>query len=155
MAEATKAEEFAGAFQEHMTRTNKRVQNLVDAFVVSPADPPMSSTPKDVVWKRGKTKLFRYRRQTDYVYPVPYVMVPWLGISRTHVLDLLPGNSFIEFLVKQGYDVYLLDWGDIDEEDKDLGFDEGSLNPRHVAPTGWRGHTHHREPGKHLVAVIA
>ncbi len=87
----------------------------------------MSSTPKDVVWKRGKTKLFRYRRQTDYVYPVPYVMVPWLGISRTHVLDLLPGNSFIEFLVKQGYDVYLLDWGDIDEEDKDLGFDEGSL----------------------------
>ncbi len=125
MTESTaQAQEFARAFQEETQKTMKRYQNLVNAFAVNPSDPPMGATPKDVVWKRGKTQLFHYRPQKKDVYPVPYIIVPWLGISRTHILDMLPGNSFIEFLVKQGYDVYLVDWGEIAEEDKNLGFEE-------------------------------
>ena len=61
-------------------------------------------------------------------------MVPWLGISRPYVLDLLPGNSMIEYLVNQGHDVYLLDWGEIAAEDKGLGFEEAAfkLIPRAI-----------------------
>ena len=55
---------------------------------------------------------------------MPYIIVPWLGISRTNVLDMLPGNSYVEFMANQGHDVYLLDWGEIAEEDKDLGFED-------------------------------
>ena len=51
-------------------------------------------------------------------------MVPWLGISRPYILDMLPGHSMIEFLVQQGHEVYLLDWGEIAEEDKNLGLEE-------------------------------
>ena len=125
MTDATRqAQELTGALQEEATKTAQRVAGWAQSFVFNPADPPIGSTPRDMVWKRGKAQLFRYRRQTDRTYPVPYLIVPWLGISRPTVLDMLPGNSYIEFLVKQGFDAYLLDWGEIAEEDKDLGFEE-------------------------------
>jgi polyhydroxyalkanoate synthase len=38
-------------------------------------------------------------------------------ISRSYILDLYPGASFIERLRDAGFDVYLLDWGIPDERD--------------------------------------
>ncbi len=111
-------------FREEAERNARRLKGYYESFVASPADPPMAATPKDPVWRRGKTQLFRYRPQVANPSKVPYVMVPWLGISRSSVLDMLPGKSFIEFLVKHGHDVYLLDWGDIQEEDRNLGFED-------------------------------
>ncbi len=31
--------------------------------------------------------------------------------SRSYIMDLRPGNSFVERLLAAGFDVYLLDWG--------------------------------------------
>ena len=42
--------------------------------------------------------------------PGPLLLVYAL-IDRPFILDLIPGNSFVEYLVEQGFDVYLLDWG--------------------------------------------
>ena len=49
-------------------------------------------------------------------------------------MDLRPGHSFVEFMVKQGYDVFLLDWGVPGLEDKHLRFDDYALDyiPRAV-----------------------
>ncbi len=49
-------------------------------------------------------------------------------MNRPYILDLRPGNSFIEYMVKQGYDVYLLDWGAPGPEDKGLKFDDYVLD---------------------------
>ena len=49
-------------------------------------------------------------------------------MNKPYILDLRPGNSFIEYMVKQGYDVYLLDWGVPGLEDKDLKFDDYVLD---------------------------
>jgi polyhydroxyalkanoate synthase len=38
-------------------------------------------------------------------------------VSRSYVLDLHPGNSFVERMLGRGLDVYLLDWGVADEAD--------------------------------------
>ena len=38
-------------------------------------------------------------------------------VSRSYVLDLYPGNSAVEFLLRDGLDVFLLDWGVPDEAD--------------------------------------
>ena len=122
MADST---EFTAQFQEEAKTTVNRIQAVIDSFVVNPVDPPIAVTPNEVIWRRGKTRLLRYRPQNPTPKPLPYLIIPWLGISRPYVLDLLPGNSFIEFLVEQGHDVYLLDWGEIAEEDKGLGFEEG------------------------------
>src|ERR1019366_3869735 len=45
-------------------------------------------------------------------------------INRPEVFDLRPGSSFVEFLLGEGYDVFLVDWGVPDEEDAELGLAE-------------------------------
>src|ERR671927_381424 len=45
----------------------------------------------------------------------PPVVIVHSLVSRSYVLDLYPGNSAIAFLLAQGLDVYLLDWGVADE----------------------------------------
>ena len=130
----TQADGMPRAIQEEALKNVQRWSNWVDSFVVNPADPPTGMTPKDVVWKRGKLQLYHYHAQTEHVHPLPYFIVPWLGISRPYVLDLMPGHSMVEFLVQRGYDVYMLDWGVIAEEDKHLGFEElvGTIMPRAI-----------------------
>ena len=126
--------EFVSQFQEDMQEHLKRAQALIDSFVINPAEPPVEVTPYEVIWKRGKVRLLRYGERDQVKYRTPYLIVPWLGISRPYVLDLLPGNSMIEYLTNQGHDVFLLDWGEIAAEDKDLGFEQAVFNllPRAV-----------------------
>ena len=45
-------------------------------------------------------------------------------INRPYILDLRPGNSFVEYMLQNGYDVYLLDWGVPGPEDKQLKLDD-------------------------------
>jgi polyhydroxyalkanoate synthase len=75
----------------------------------------VGQTPKDVVWERRKTQLWRYRTG-EITQPVPIVIVYSL-ISRSYMFDLYPGHSFVEHLCDLGYDVYLLDWGVPDQAD--------------------------------------
>ncbi len=116
MVNATaQAPQYAAAMQQELWQNMERWGTWVSEFVVNPADPPMDQTPKDVVWRRGKITLYRYQQQTDVLHPYPYLIVPWLGISRPYILDMLPGHSMVEYLVQQGHDVYMLDWGEIAE----------------------------------------
>ena len=48
-------------------------------------------------------------------------------MNRPHVLDLRPGHSFVEYMLKKGYDLYLLDWGAPGPEDKNTNFDDYAL----------------------------
>ncbi len=76
--------------------------------------PQIGATPKDVVWKRHKAELWHYRGEKPPTHGPPVVIVHSL-ISRSYVLDLYPGNSAIAFLLDQGLDVLLVDWGVADE----------------------------------------
>lgn len=83
--------------------------------------PKLGATPKDVVWRRDKAQLWRYR--SDAVrYAQPLLIVTSL-VSRSYILDLLPGSSAVEFLRDGGFDVFLLDWGIPDELDADNGLE--------------------------------
>jgi polyhydroxyalkanoate synthase len=77
--------------------------------------PGVGQTPKDVVWQRGRSQLWHYRN--DDVRHSPPLLIVFSMISRSYILDLTPGNSFIEHLLAAGFDVYLLDWGEPDERD--------------------------------------
>src|SRR3954466_10543163 len=72
--------------------------------------PALGTTPKDVVWQRDKAQLWRYRRDAPARFEQPLVLVTSL-VSRSYILDLLPGSSTVEFLRDQGFDVFMLDWG--------------------------------------------
>ena len=88
----------------------------------------IAQTPKDLVWTLNKAKLYHYIPVVPKAqrYPVPLLMVFAL-MNRPYILDLRPGHSFVEFMLNQGYDLYLLDWGAPGPEDKNLKFDDYTL----------------------------
>ena len=86
--------------------------------------PKVGSTPAFVVHHENKWRLLRYRpRAAGPAYRTPVLLVPSL-INRHYVLDLMPGKSFAEWLVAQGHDVYLIDWGTPSDEDRFVDFDD-------------------------------
>lgn len=84
-------------------------------------DAETGATPKDIVWTYRKTTLYRYR-SGNRRHPVPIVLVFAL-INRPYIFDLRKGNSFVEFLLDEGYDVFMIDWGVLDDSDSETGID--------------------------------
>jgi len=85
--------------------------------------PRIGITPADVVFRENKWRLLRYRPgAAGRTNKTPVLLVPSL-INRWYVLDLLPGRSFAEYMVAQGHDVFIIDWGTPGDEDRDLDFD--------------------------------
>jgi len=89
--------------------------------LLTQGDAPIGTTPKDVVWTHRKTTLYRYR-STRRTHALPVLLVFAL-INRPEIFDLRAGHSFVEFLLEEGYDVFLLDWGVPGDEDADMGLD--------------------------------
>ena len=79
--------------------------------------PELGQTPKDVVWARDRCQLWRYR--SDRRSLSPPLLIVFSLVTRSYVLDLRRGNSFVEHLLSAGFDVFLLDWGVADERDAD------------------------------------
>jgi polyhydroxyalkanoate synthase len=84
-------------------------------------------TPREVIWTKNKARLYHYIPVREKPFPVPILLIYAL-INRSYVLDLMPGNSLVEYLVNQGFDVYLLDWGIPGEEDQLLTFEHYVLD---------------------------
>jgi len=103
----------------------KRLQTLTKVMTTQA---PLALTAKETVWTLNKAKLYHYIPQVpkEQRHPVPLLLVFAL-MNRPYILDLRPGASFVEYMVKQGYDVYLLDWGVPGIEDKNLKFDDYTL----------------------------
>ena len=92
----------------------------------SPA-PVLGSTPKDLLCKRGTLNLYHYRPLADELYRVPLLMV-MATTNRGYIFDLAPGQSLVEFLLKQGYDVYLIDWSPPRPDEKQLRLEDYTLD---------------------------
>jgi polyhydroxyalkanoate synthase len=88
----------------------------------------IAQTPKELVWALNKAKLYRYIPvlPKEKRHPIPLLMVFAL-MNRPYILDLRPGHSFVEYMLNRGYDLYLLDWGAPGPEDKNLKFEDYTL----------------------------
>lgn len=107
-------------FTDAVNKNTKRYWNLTRHLLrIDRAE--VGVTPRDAIWESGKSVLYRYRSDDRHVRP-PVLLVMSL-VSRSYILDLQPGNSFVEHLLEQGFDVFLLDWGVPDEEDADNSLD--------------------------------
>jgi polyhydroxyalkanoate synthase len=100
-------------------------------IILTAGDAPIGVTPRDIVWTHRKTTLFRYR-SSDRRHAVPVLLVFAL-INRPDIFDLRPGNSFVEYLLGEGFDVFLLDWGEHDDADADMGLEAFVLDELHWA----------------------
>ncbi len=109
-----------------------RLKNLVT--LKRRPKPHVGGTPSDVIHRENKLRLLRYRpRPEGLAFATPILLVPSL-INRHYILDLMPGKSFVEFLVAAGHDVWIIDWGTPQAEDRFVDFDElcGVYLPRCV-----------------------
>ncbi len=84
-----------------------------------PQPPPLAQTPRDELALEGGAKLYRFRGAAS---GTPLLLVPSL-INRWYVLDLRPGASLVEALVGAGFDVWCLDWGVPEAEDRYLDWE--------------------------------
>jgi polyhydroxyalkanoate synthase len=114
MADERSSSSLLEAVQREVDRSVLRARNgIKHAAGINRASVGLS--PKDVVWERDKAQLWRYHNSK--ITRTPPVFIVMSLISRSYILDLRPGNSFVEHLLKAGYDVFLLDWGVPDESD--------------------------------------
>jgi polyhydroxyalkanoate synthase len=108
-------------WQEEIDRNVRRFHNLT-TMTLAPTEPRTGQTPREEVYRRNKSRLYRY--QSARTRRTPVLFVPNLGISRPYIFDLLPGGSFIEYMTREGFDFYLLDWGVFGPEDNGLTLEQ-------------------------------
>ena len=84
-------------------------------------------TPKDTIHAQGTLKLHHFRPLCDSVYRVPVLIVTSL-VNQPYILDLVPGQSMVEFLLKQGFDVYMIEWGRPRREHRHLTLEDHVLD---------------------------
>ncbi|MDM0110927.1 alpha/beta fold hydrolase [Variovorax sp. J22R133] len=86
----------------------------------------VGSTPKDVMLSRGTLSLYHYRPMVEEVYRIPLLLV-MATTNKAYIFDLAPGQSLIEFLLKAGYDVYVMDWDAPRPDEKNLELKDYTL----------------------------
>ena len=88
-------------------------------------DYEVAKTPAEVVYREDKMRLLHYKgglKKKD-VHATP-VLIVYALINRYIMLDLEPGRSFIQNLLGEGLDVYLIDWGYPTGADRFLNLDD-------------------------------
>ncbi len=95
---------------------------------------PLGVTPRETLLSVGTLKLHHCLPQTDSVYRVPVLIVTSL-VNQPYILDLVPGQSLVEHLVRQGFDIYMIEWGRPRREHAGLTIEDHVLDrlPRCVA----------------------
>ncbi|HKJ73734.1 MAG TPA: class I poly(R)-hydroxyalkanoic acid synthase [Alphaproteobacteria bacterium] len=82
----------------------------------------LATTPGKVVLRTDLFELIQYTPTTKEVYERPLlVFPPW--INKFYIMDLKPENSFIRWMVDQGYTVFIVSWVNPDARLADKTFE--------------------------------
>lgn len=97
----------------------KLSENMVQLFQI----PKVAQTPSETIYSDYTFKVLHYLPKHKNVSPIPVLIVNSL-VNKYYILDLLPGKSYVEYLVEQGLDVYLVDWGSPEISDSFLSLED-------------------------------
>ncbi|MGE5417146.1 MAG: alpha/beta fold hydrolase [Acidobacteriota bacterium] len=118
--QARSSKEAGELLQQGMDQWIRTTQRWLEILNVDPR-PQTGCTPKDILWRKNKSKLYHYHASVPRKYKTP-VLLLYALINKPYILDLTPGMSLVEYLVDDGYDVYMLDWGEFQWEDRNLSY---------------------------------
>ncbi|MEM4409512.1 MAG: hypothetical protein QXI19_12300, partial [Candidatus Caldarchaeum sp.] len=71
----------------------------------------VGQTKSQTISEMGKARVIRYEPRKRHIDTVPVLIITPI-LSKPYILDLCPGLSFVEYLVEEGLDVYLIDFGE-------------------------------------------
>ncbi len=82
----------------------------------------IACTKGSVIYKNELLELIQYQPQTEKVYARPLFMIP-PQVNKYYVFDMAPERSLIEYLLRQGIQVFIISWRNptAKERDWDMG----------------------------------
>lgn len=95
----------------------EKLSNITDDQV------EIATTPKDLMFSTDKVSLYRYRPLADQRVGTP-VLIVYSLIGRHTMTDLQEDRSLVRNLLKQGVDLWVLDWGNASRADRWLTIDD-------------------------------
>ncbi|MGO9017855.1 MAG: class III poly(R)-hydroxyalkanoic acid synthase subunit PhaC [Syntrophobacteraceae bacterium] len=94
---------------EGVERSHDRLLKSRDVLL-GPLETDIATTPYEVVYEEDRVKLKHYMPAGKPQLKTPLLMVYAL-INRETMLDLQPGRSVVQNLLKEGVELYMVDWG--------------------------------------------
>ena len=96
------------------------IRQSADGFVIGEN---IATAPGKVVFRNRLIELLQFSPATEQVHERPLLIFPpW--INKFYILDLRPENSFIRWLVDQGYTVFVVSWANPDASLAQMGFED-------------------------------
>ena len=80
-------------------------------------------TPKQEVYREDKVVLYHFQSQAKNLFNIP-ILIVYALVNRPYIVDLQEGRSLVANLLKLGLDVYLIDWGYPNQDDRWLTIDK-------------------------------
>ena len=111
----------ATRMREEVERAFLRTTKGFD-FLTSP-EPAVGLSPKHVLHHRGTQRVVQYLPMSDEVYRIP-VLIVIPPSNRGYGLDMMPSQSLVEFLLKSGFDVYMLEFTEPRRDEARLTLDD-------------------------------
>ena len=80
-------------------------------------------TPKQEVYREDKVVLYHFQSQAENLFKIP-ILIVYALVNRPYIVDLQQGRSLVANLLNLGLDVYLIDWGYPNQDDRWLTIDK-------------------------------
>ena len=111
-----------GKMAEEVEKTQERLLTSQEVLL-GPLETSIATTPCEIVYEEDRVKLKHYFPLAETRVKTPLLMVYAL-INRETMLDLQPGKSVVENVLKEGIDLYMIDWGYPTRKDRYQGIDD-------------------------------
>jgi len=86
----------------------------------------IANTKGKIIFQNKLLQIICYEAVTKEEYEIPiFIISPW--INKYYILDLNEKKSFVSWLTRQGYRVYITSWANPDESFRDIGFEDYML----------------------------
>jgi len=80
----------------------------------------VATTPGAVVFRNELLELIQYKPMSEKQYAKPLLIVP-PHINKYYIFDLSPGNSFVQYALKNGLQVFTISWRNPDPRHREWG----------------------------------
>ncbi|MFV3379417.1 class II poly(R)-hydroxyalkanoic acid synthase [Pseudomonas sp. NY15354] len=80
----------------------------------------LAATPGAVVFRNELLELIQYKPMSEKQYARPLVIIP-PQINKYYIFDLGPTNSFVQYMLKNGLQVFMVSWRNPDPRHREWG----------------------------------